>query len=316
MRSVTEISVADRIDTKISGTIFAVKRFAIHDGPHIRTTIFLKGCPLRCVWCHNPEGIDPEVKIVINDKKCIGCSNCATDCPTGVVTTYDGNGGEMVPGCQRCWKCVEACPSLARELTGWQVSVTDVMSEIEKDVPFYDQSGGGATFSGGEPLMQHEFLLLLLKKCRDRTIHTAVDTSAHCEVEVLREVAKYADMFLIDLKHMDSRLHRQFTGVCNERILKNIRLLAKMNHRMHLRLPLIEGINSDETNILATADFVASLSGERRLDLLPYHSIGIAKYAKLGWSYPGHHLKPVSQDRIEECKRMLEGRGIRVTIGG
>jgi pyruvate formate lyase activating enzyme len=289
---------------------------ALHDGPQIRTTVFLKGCPLSCRWCHNPEGLARGIEILTIPARCIGCGECVENCPQQALTP-DPLGGisRNRALCTDCGLCVDICPSLAHERTGWITDVS-VMAEICKDLPFFDTSGGGVTFSGGEPLMQAEFLLALLKACGDLQIHRTVDTSGYAKTATLLEVARHTELFLYDLKHMDSAIHKAFTGVDNGLILENLAALCRAGHRVQVRIPLVAGVNDDEENIRQTARFLAGLPGIEGIDILPYHSIGRAKYQKLGLMYPGDGLKAPDTAHTQKLITLLETAGFAVRVGG
>jgi pyruvate formate lyase activating enzyme len=298
------------------GTVFAIKRYAIHDGPDIRTTIFLKGCPLSCRWCHNPEGMSPLISMLWSDRRCIGCGDCIEKCPSGSLSR---SGDDLLrdPGrCLCCGRCAEICPALAHEATGWEASVADIMAEIGRDLPFYDQSGGGVTFSGGEPLLQAEFLIELLQACGRMGIHRAVDTCAYVAQATLLEVARHTDLFLVDIKHMDSDKHRYYTGVGNDRILSNIQALAELGKALHIRLPLIEGVNGDDDNLRRSGAFIAALKNVETVDILPYHGAAAVKYARLGLAYPGEAYVPMTQQKLTHCVDLLTSMGLKVQLGG
>ncbi len=218
--------------------------------------------------------------------------------------------------CIECGRCVAICPALAHEATGWRTTVAEVMAEIEKDLPFYDTSGGGVTFSGGEPLLQPDFLLALLKECGRRQIHRTVDTTGYAPVETLLAVAAQTDLFLYDLKHMDSQRHRKYTGVDNGLILTNLAALCRSGHPVRIRIPLVAGVNDDEDNILATIAFLGDLPHIEGIDLLPYHGIGRAKYRKLGLDYPGEALTAPDRHRIDTFIGIISDAGYPVSIGG
>jgi len=298
------------------GTVFAIKKYAIHDGPNIRTTIFLKGCPLTCWWCHNPEGIPNDISMLWVKNKCVGCGECVEGCPTKSLSQLAEGIERDSASCTRCSKCVDHCPALAHEETGWQATVADIMMEIKKDIPFYDQSGGGVTFSGGEPLMQPDFLLDLLKECGKMDIHRAVDTCGYVDPKLLLNVARYAEMFLFDLKHMDSSKHRHFTGVNNELILKNIEAVTEHGNQIRIRIPLIDGVNNDDDNIIRSGEFISNLAGVNEVDVLPYHGAAVAKYKKLALNYQGSGFAPISKERVAHCVRLLTNMGLKVQVGG
>ncbi len=298
------------------GTVFAIKKYAIHDGPSIRTTVFLKGCPLACQWCHNPEGMDSKIALVWNKDKCIGCMACVAEC-TQQCLVFENNLLKRNPAaCIKCLHCTDICPALAHEAVGRKADVTDIMAEILKDRPFYDTSGGGVTFSGGEPLIQPDFLISLLKACGRSGIHRAVDTSCFASSRVVLAVADHCDLFLVDLKHMDSEIHRQYTGVSNEKIKKNIVLLAQKGYNIRVRIPLIAGFNTDENNIQASADFLASLPEIQGVDLLPYHSTAKGKYKKMGLADNSGRFAPVSCRQIDRCADIFKQHTLMVQVGG
>ncbi len=298
------------------GTVFAIKKYAIHDGPNIRTTIFLKGCPLSCQWCHNPEGMSKNIALVSSREKCIGCNTCIDECASQSLSLMKNGITRNTDSCIYCLNCLAACPALVYESTGWETSVEEIVEEIKKDIPFYDQSGGGVTFSGGEPLMQPQFLLELLRSCGVLGIHRIVDTSGYAKTECLLEVAQETEMFLIDLKHMDSEQHRRFTGVSNELILHNIKILAEQGKEICLRIPLIEGFNCDEATIRLCGEFISLLPGVKNVDLLPYHAIAAAKYKKLGMNNPSEQFSPVISEKIVRYTELLTEFGLEVQVGG
>jgi pyruvate formate lyase activating enzyme len=297
--------------------IFDIKRYSINDGPGIRITIFLKGCPLNCLWCHNPEGISPRTQKLFSAARCIGCGECCRVCPvqacrltsTGVATDRDL--------CTLCGKCAEVCPTLATEMSGRYRSVDELLGIIEKERPFFDQSGGGVTFSGGEPLQQSGVLVELLEACGRRHIHRAVETSGFAKTETILRVAKCTDLFLYDLKMMDPDLHRRYTGVDNRLILDNLRVLAESGATIHIRIPLIGGINDDHDNLTATAAFVAGLAGPRKIvNLLPFHDIARGKDAKLGQVRDLAGMHEPTAGKLTQVIDLFSRHGLTACVGG
>jgi pyruvate formate lyase activating enzyme len=297
--------------------IFDIKHYAINDGPGIRTVIFFKGCNLHCAWCHNPESISPKIEKMYSPAKCIGCGTCVETCPENALTlTADGIVTDT-DLCTVCGKCAEVCPTLAIEMSGKNMSVSAIMDIIEKDRIFFDQSGGGVTFSGGEPLVHSKMLLELLVECGKRSIHRAVDTAGNVNTETLLEVAKHTDLFLYDLKMLDSGLHRKWIQAGNERILHNLKVLAATGAHIIIRIPLIGGVNDTDENIDQTARFISELAGDKKeVHLLPYHNIAQNKYNKLGKSDDFEILKEPAKDTLAKAIVTFETFGIKAGIGG
>lgn len=298
------------------GLIFAIKKYAIHDGPNIRTTVFLKGCPLRCEWCHNPEGIDSVRDMLWSATKCLGCRACIEKCSRQALEFRGGILKRSRDKCALCGECGEICPAMAHEETGWYARVEDILAEIEKDILFYDHSGGGVTFSGGEPLMQSQFLLDLLRGCEKMSIHRTVDTTCHGATEMVLEIAEHTDLFLIDLKHMESSKHKAFTGVENTLILHNIKELDARGSEMIIRIPLVNGFNCEEKNIIQSAKFIQTLRGVTRVELLPYHSLGITKYSKLNKQAKCDSFAAPSAEQVAVYEMIFRQNGIEVQRGG
>ncbi len=300
----------------LTANIFAIKRYALHDGPNIRTTIFFKGCPLTCWWCHNPEGLHFASKVLFLAEKCVGCGECVDHCPEEALHLTGDGVLRSDDKCTSCATCAQVCPALAHEATGRNMSIAEIIAEIKKELPFFDQSGGGVTFSGGEPLSQLESLLALLQACGKLGIHRAVDTSGFARVETLLEVARHCELFLYDVKHMDSMIHERFTGVANDLILGNLRALGDNGHTIRVRIPLIVGINDDEKNIRATGAFVAKCKGVQGIDILPYHASATAKYRKLGENYKGGSLTAPTRAHLTGIAEILRKYVVDVNIGG
>jgi len=299
-----------------TGTVFDIKRYAIHDGPGIRTTIFLKGCPLKCLWCHNPESWIQKPELHLRDSRCIGCGKCIQVCANKAITTKNGKIVTDSAKCNHCGSCADVCLAAAREMIGKTFTVNDLMKEIEKDLIFFDESGGGVTFSGGEPLNQPEFLLQLLKQSKLREIHTALDTTCHADQNLIKEIAPYTDLFLCDLKHMQTHRHKELTGVGSEIILQNIACLSALDKPIIIRIPLIPGLNDDEENIEATGRYVLSLKGVMRIDLLPYHSGGREKTNRLLSNIEIIESQTQSEQQLNKIADQLRRLGLEVKIGG
>ena len=299
--------------------LFDLKRYALHDGPGIRTTLFLKGCPLRCVWCHNPESWSSAKQRLYKSAKCIGCASCVDACPEGALKlTPEGIRPTGRP-CIRCGACADACPALAMEICGREWPLDELMAEVEKERGVMTDSGGGVTLSGGEPLLQPAYTLELLAELGRRGFHRAVDTTLYAAPDIVRSVAAACDLFLVDLKVMDRDAHLRFTGVPNELILDNMRLVASLGVPYWIRIPLIAEVNASESNLAATTAFLRSLPRlPDEVDLLPYHDIGKGKHDRLGTIYNPNGLSlsaPTKEDQ-DRCVRQLTDAGLTVKIGG
>ncbi len=297
--------------------IFDIKRYAINDGPGIRVVIFFKGCNLHCAWCHNPESISAEVEKMYSPVKCIRCGTCVEACPENAITLTNTGTYTDPDLCVLCGKCTEVCPTKAIEMSGKVMSVNEIMEIIEKERTFFDQSGGGVTFSGGEPLVHAKMLIELLDECGKNGIHRALDTAGNVSAKILLEVAKRTDLFLYDLKTMDTAVHRRWTNAGNERILHNLQALAGTGAKIIIRIPLVGGVNDTDENIEETAKFVAALAGEKKeVNLLPYHNIAQYKYMKLGKAGDFEILKEPAAESVERAVAKFVEFGIRVSIGG
>jgi pyruvate formate lyase activating enzyme len=299
------------------GLIFDIKPFSINDGPGIRITVFMKGCPLNCLWCHNPESISPYVQKIYSKAKCIGCGTCVENCPKNALTlTGDGIVTDF-SACDLNGICAEVCPTKAIEMSGRQASVEEIIKVIKRETVMMDMSEGGITISGGEPLMQPEFLIELLDACGKEGIHRAVDTSGMAKTEILLEVAKRTDLFLYDVKMMDSVRHKKYTGAGNEKILSNLVTLSETGAQINIRIPLIRGINTDDENLRETASFIGSLSGPKKLvSLLAYHNIAINKYNKLGKTYDLSGMEEPSQNDLEKAIAIFAEFDLEAVVGG
>jgi pyruvate formate lyase activating enzyme len=294
------------------GQIFSLQRFSLHDGPGIRTTVFLKGCPLTCGWCHNPEGRRYETEIWLLEDRCMVCGACLEECPHPLQPSPDKPPVIDQQQCIHCGACVQVCPTGARQQLGREMSVAGLMAQILRDSPFFEQSGGGVTFSGGEPLLQRRFL----RSCRQEGIHTAVDTSGFAPRDQMLELAFWSDLILFDLKLIDNTRHIALTGVPVFPILENLDALDATGAPIWIRLPLIPGLNDDGDNLEALAGFVAGLEHTRRVHVLPYHAHGSDKHARLGRNSRRGCLSPPSSESLGETARLLSGFGLEVSLGG
>lgn len=299
-----------------TGLIFDIRRYAVHDGPGIRTTLFLKGCPLACWWCHNPESQGAGPELIFREARCAHCGECVAACPQGAIRMQGSVPVTEAGLCLRCGACAEACPTQARQLTGRDWTVADVMAQVRRDVSFFDESGGGVTLSGGEPLYQPEFCAALLRACKAEDIHTALDTSGFAPWEVLDGLRESVDLFLYDVKLVDDDLHLKYTGVSNGIILDNLRRLADLGQHIILRVPLIPGITDGEENIRAIAGLAQALPGTPRVDLLPYHDAARLKYQRLGLEYPLPAGAALAAGQVENLARILQEYEIETKIGG
>ncbi len=299
-----------------TGEIFDIKKYAIHDGPGIRTTVFFKGCPLSCWWCHNPESISPVSQRLYRKERCLGCRECVAACTEDCIEVAENGLNWHQSECLSCGACAMRCPAEAVEFIGKTMTVDEVLAEISKDTVFYDESFGGITISGGEPLMQPSFLIELLDACKKMEFHRTVDTSGYAETRVLLEVATRTDLFLYDLKHMDSEEHARFTGVHNEIILSNLKMLSEQDAEVVVRFPVVPGFNSDPENIEKTGDFISSLPGISRVDILPYHCTAAAKYKKLGLKFNTSEVSNPTREILVSIAEKLEEFGLEIKIGG
>ena len=288
----------------LTGLVFNIQRFSTHDGPGVRSTVFMKGCPLRCAWCHNPESQATRPEYVRMASRCMHCDRCSEEELADPVVRGRGAAD------------VDLCPTGALQAVGEPRAADALVATLLADRIFFDDSGGGVTFSGGEPLLQAAFVTDCLERLRAEGVHTAIDTCGHVAWSDLARAASHADLVLYDVKLMDDARHRRVTGVSNELILENLDALSRLHDQIWIRVPVIPGVNDDAENMEATAAFLAPLPGVRQVDLLPYHATGEAKFAREGLVYTLHGLEPPSPEHLESLAAVFRGRGLRTTIGG
>lgn len=307
------------------GTIFNIQRFTIHDGPGIRTELFLKGCPLKCEWCSNPESLKSHIQLGVYKIKCISrkiCGLCEEVCPKegalkftrGRLTAIDSS------KCTNCLACYEACPSDAIKQWGKPMSVEECMKEIRRDKGYYERSGGGITVSGGEPLLQSDFVAELFKVCREEKIQTCCESSLYVDWKEVEKILPYTDIIIADIKHMDTNMHKKYTGVYNDRILKNLKNLKNEKQELILRIPIIPNVNDNMANIESTADFILKELGGRvrTLQLLSFMHLGEEKYSSLNMPYKMKDIKvnrKLFQKHVEEIGKYFNNRGIHCMVG-
>ena len=291
----------------LSGQIFSIVRASLHDGPGVRTVVYFKGCNLRCAWCHNPEGLDLRPQILMYPQRCIGCGRCMEICPEH-HRLVDGEHAHVSEGCAGCGRCAQACPATAIELCGQNYTPEALMDVIRKDAHFYRRSGGGVSFSGGECLLQTDFLVEAARRCREEGIHVLLESCLNVPWPQVERAARAVDAFYVDVKHMDSQLHQRFTGAGNARILENIRSLSRIHPDVTLRVPLIPGANDGQENLEATLRFALSLNENiRGLVLLRYNPLAENKYRRTGRQYTAFGDAPQSVEYMEALCAKLNG---------
>jgi pyruvate formate lyase activating enzyme len=299
----------------MDGIITDIQRFCVHDGPGIRTTVFFKGCNLRCGWCHNPETTLPQPQLQVYPDRCIACGACLAACPRGAHTLVDGRRRFDRQLCAACGTCARTCYAEALKVAGRQVTAHQLLAEVLEDRPFYAASGGGVTLSGGEPLCQREFCIDVLRLCKDAGLHTAIETNLAWPWERVESVLPWLDLVMADIKTLDAVLHMQWTGVPNKRILDNARRLSGVDLQLIIRTPVIPGVNDNAGQIGGIADFIAGFVNLQYYELLPYHPLGTGKYASLGMTSRMPEDSHLAPEKLKELSAVARQRGIEVRPG-
>ena len=289
----------------IQGTIFDIQHFCVDDGPGIRTTVFLKGCPLSCLWCHNAEGISGKKQLAFQRENCVLCGACVTACPAACHKVAEKH-EICFSQCLACGACTRACPTEALKIYGKMMTVDAVMERVLLDRPFFESSGGGVTLSGGEPLYQAEFALALMESIKNEGLHLCVETSGFCSRAVMNRAAYYTDLFLFDIKHTDPAMHKKLTGQDNAGIMENLQLLSELDKKVVLRCPLIPGCNDTEEHYLAVAELSCRMKNIMEIQLLPYHPFGLDKFYALGLEPGYQNQELMSQTSAELACHMIQ----------
>jgi pyruvate formate lyase activating enzyme len=298
----------------VKGNVFDIQRFSVHDGPGIRTVVFLKGCSLHCFWCQNPEGILPKPEIMFFPDRCILCGRCVEVCPEGAHTIKEGVHYYIRDKCTSCGRCAEVCYAGTLKVTGKIMTVKEVIKEVLKDKVFYEQSGGGITLSGGDAVVQHRFANAILKRSKVEGLHTAIETAANCKWEVLESLLPLTDLVMMDIKHLDLKKHKEATRFSNELILQNAQKLSQTLKPLIIRTPVIPGVNDTQEEIAAIVRFIQSFPNLKYYELLPFHRFGEGKHHNLGLSYAASHLKAPPRDTMNKLADEARKFGIQIRV--
>ena len=310
-------SVGGNVQQGVKGRIFNIQKFSTEDGPGLRTTVFFQGCPLRCLWCHNPEGLVSSKQLIWTDHHCLACHACRDRCPTGAISYGEDQVIIDRTNCDGCGKCSDYCPGGALAVIGQDITPTELLTEISKDLIFFQTSQGGVTLSGGECTVQVDFLKEFLALAKAAGIHTAVDTCGYNRLEVFEQILPFTDLFLYDIKLMNREKHKQYTGVYPEVIQDNARFLAAQGAKMWIRIPLIPGLTDDLGDISAAARFIKDLNTVERVDLLTYNNLCLADYARLDKPYSLHATPLMDRSKTEDIQKIMWEAGLtNVRIAG
>ncbi len=289
----------------MDGTILKISRFCTDDGPGIRTTVFLKGCPLSCIWCHNPESQRKDPEIWYIEEKCVGCRKCADVCENNCHTFNEGSHKIDFGKCKACMKCADICPADALEVIGKKVSVDKIVAEVEKDIVFYKNSGGGVTVSGGEPLLQSDFTAEILRSCKEKGIHTAIETSGAANKEALEKVMKYCDLVLFDIKETNAEAHKDYTGANFSLVINSLKTINEMGIPFIVRMPVIPGLNDRKDHFDAVKNIVCDMPHCKAIEIMPYHSLGAYKYKQLGKKYRCEDIAEPAKSTVDEWRQCV-----------
>lgn len=295
--------------------VFDIQKFCIHDGPGIRTNIFFKGCTLKCSWCANPESQSFEPELFVNKVKCIGCGNCVEACLNGTISEKDGQLIFDRTECVNCGKCVEVCHSDARKLYGEEYTIEEMITEADKDRPFYETSGGGVTFSGGEPALWPDHVREIAKHFSEEGISTAIETCGYAPWENYEKFIDYIDLVMFDVKIWDPEKHKEYCGASNELVFENLKKISKNNNTV-IRMPIVPGINDSEEEIRSIAEYIKSLDTIETIHILAYHNMATGKYDGLGKTYALPDVEPPTDEHMQSIKTVIEEYGFIVKIGG